>query len=256
MTTDRVTSLNEAALQLDEALIQRHGPGGLIEVCWRQWHAERQLTARGIQFRSSDPATCAAAYAAMRPEEFDAVNGRQEWANWRTIPQGLHGRVPDRPLQVIDLGCGTGGSTRVLACYCPAGSRIVGYELTEHLAAIARQRTYRHHSGAVAAVEFVVQGVTETLRQPDGTPVAERSIDLVNASGVVGHHLTGKTIEPLLAELQRIMTPTALALLDVGPTLDEKELTALMTARGFAKLGRQRGSLFDLHGQVAFQRSP
>jgi len=103
-------------------------------------------------------------------------------------------------------------------------------------------------------VEFVVQRVTETLRQPDGKLVTERSIDLVNASGVIGHHLTGKTIEALLAEFQRVLTPTALALLDVGPTLDEKELTALMMARGFNRLGRQHSSLFDPHGQVAFRK--
>jgi len=246
--------MQETLFRLDEELIRRHGPGGLIEVCWRQWHAERELSARGIYFRSSDPATCAAAYAAMSPEEFESVNGRQDWANWRTIPHGLHGQVPDRPLHVIDLGCGTGGSTRVLACFCPAGSRIIGYELTEHLAAIARQRTYRHHSGAATQVAFVVQGVTATLRDPEGTPLADGSVDLANASGVVGHHLTGQTIAPLLAELRRVLKPDALVLLDVGPTLGEPELIGLMSDAGFDRLGRQRCSLFDPNGQVAFRR--
>src|SRR5262249_1820534 len=157
----------------------------------------------------------AMAYAAMSDREFDAVNGRQDWANWRTIPRALSGRVPDRPLRVLDLGCGTGSSTRVLAYYCPLGSRITGYELAEAVVEIARRRSYPHRSGHPADVTFACQGVTETLRKPDGTPVAGRSVDVVNASGVVGHHLNAVTVLPLVEEAQRVVRPGGLAMLDV-----------------------------------------
>src|SRR5205807_8119278 len=102
-------------------------------VCWRQWRTERALARRGIHFRATDPQRVAAAYAAMSAAEFDAINGRQDWANWRTIPRALHGHVPLRPLRVLDLGCGTGSSTRVLAFYCPAGSPVIGYALVNAL---------------------------------------------------------------------------------------------------------------------------
>jgi SAM-dependent methyltransferase len=189
----------------------------------------------------------------MSEREFDAINGRQDWANWRTIPRALSGHVPDRPLRVLDLGCGTGGSTRVLAFYCPEGSRITGYELAPPLAEVARRRLYRHRSGRTAAVAFCCQGVTETLREPDGGPVPDRSVDLVNASGVVGHHLNSTTVVPLARELARVLRPGGLAMLDVGPTLSARELVQQMAAVGFQTLGRWRSWALDPTGQVVFR---
>src|SRR6266849_3727812 len=152
-------------LVLPEAEICRHGPGNLLSVCIRQWQAELKLARRGIHFRSTDPQQVAAAYRAMTAPEFDAVNGRQDWANWRTIPRALSGHVPVRPLRVLDLGCGTGSSTAVLAFYCPAGSHCTGYELADSLLSVARRRTFLHRNGQPARVDFVCQGVTETLQQ-------------------------------------------------------------------------------------------
>ncbi len=107
-----------AMLHITPREIRRAGRGNVLAVCWRQWRAERSLERRGLHFRSTDSKTMAAAYSAMTEAEFDAVNGRQDWANWRTIPRALNGHVPMRPLRILDLGCGTGGSTRVLAWYC------------------------------------------------------------------------------------------------------------------------------------------
>src|SRR5207249_2627339 len=101
-----------AMLVIPEREIRRHGPGHALAVLWRQWRAERALARRGIHFRATEPAQIAAAYAAMSDAEFAGVNARQDWANWRTIPRCLSGRVPDRPLRVLDLGCGTGSSTQ------------------------------------------------------------------------------------------------------------------------------------------------
>ena len=185
----------------------------------------------------------------MTEEEFDAINGRQDWANWRTIPRALSGHVPDRPLRVLDLGCGTGSSTRVLAHYCPPGSRITGYEIAEPMLVFARRRDYRQRNGEATNVDFVCHAVTQPLPEPDA------SVDLVNASGVVGHHLEPETIAPLIAELGRVLTPTGVAMLDVGPTMPGRDLRRLLAEAHFAYLGHFRSWLGDPTGEMVFRRA-
>jgi SAM-dependent methyltransferase len=240
---------------ISEFEIRRHHPGGTLIACWRQWRGERALRRRGIQFRHTDPDIVAAAYAAMTDHEFDAINARQDWANWRTIPRALSGHVPDRPLRVIDLGCGTGSSTRVLAFYCPVGSSIVGYEMAEALVACARRRSYVHRSGRPADVQFVCQAMTAPFRRPDGSLLPDHSVDLVNASGVVGHHLDRDLVRPLIAELQRVLGNDGVAMLDVGPALPGPMLTSIMASAGFKVLGHYRSWFLDPTGELVFRRS-
>jgi SAM-dependent methyltransferase len=219
-----------------------------MKVCWRQWRTERKLAKRGVRFRATALEQVLAAYAAMSQTEFDAINGPQEWANWRTIPRALNGHVPDRPLRVLDLGCGSGSSTRVLAYYCPIGSHITGYELAEPILAYARRRRYQHRSGAAMSVDFVCQGVTQQFREPDA------SVDVINASGIVGHHLKPETMRPLLAEIERVLKPAGVAMLDVGPTLRGPALRRIMAEAGFAFLGHYRSWFGDLTGEMVFRR--
>lgn len=246
---------NWPLLQIPETELRHIGPGNVLSVCWRQWRTEQKLARRGVRFRDTSPDRVAAAYAAMTAAEFDAVNGRQDWANWRTIPRALRGHVPDRPLRVLDLGCGTGSSTRVLAWFCPAGSRLIGYEIAQPLLACARRRTYRHHSGRPVAVDFVCQGVTQTLRDTDGSPLLNGSVDLVNASGVVGHHLDSVTVRPLVAELTRVLTGAGVAMLDIGPTLPAPALRVAMVDAGFVCLGHYRSWFGDATGAMVFRRT-
>ncbi len=241
-------------LLFSEREIARHGPGHALAVCWRQWRAERRLARRGIHFRDTNPETVAAAYMAMSAAEFDAINGRQDWANWRTIPRALSGHVPDRPLRVLDLGCGTGSSTRVLAFYCPSGSHLTGYELAPPLLDLARRRVYQDRDGNPARVDFVCQGVTEVLHDAEGGPLAAGSVDVVNASGVVGHHLSAADIPPLLDEMKRVLVADGVAMLDVGPTLPGPELRRLMTGAGFRYLGHYRSWLGDPTGEMVFRK--
>ena len=243
-------------LRIPESDIRRHGPGRVLGVVWRQWWAERNLARRGIRFRKTDVEEVRRAYAAMTSEEFDVINGRQDWANWRTIPRSLSGRVLDKPLRVLDLGCGTGGSTRVLAFYCPLGSRITAYELAEPLWDVARRRAYRHRSGKEITVDFCCQPITETLREPDGSPVAEKSVDVASASGVVGHHLNAETVQPLIQELLRVLRPGGLAMLDVGPTLRLEPLRKLLYSAGFTFVARTRSWFLDPTGQAVFRLQP
>ncbi len=223
-----------------------------MAVLWRQWRAERALARRGIRFRQTDPAQAAAAYAAMTDAEFDAVNARQDWANWRTIPRALSGHVPDRPLRVLDLGCGAGSSTQVLAFYCPPGSRITGYDVVEPLLAVARRRAYRHRGGQSADVRFVCQRVNQPFREADATMVSDRSVDVINASGVVGHNLDIDSFRPLLAEARRVLAAHGIAQLDVGPTIGPAVLLEIMESAAFVFLGHYRSWLFDPTGQMAF----
>src|SRR5205085_6414642 len=146
---------SDTMLTISEREIRNHGPGRILTVCWRQWRTERALARRGVQFRATSFDKVVAAYAAMSQSEFDAINGPQDWANWRTIPRALSGHVPDRPLRIIDLGCGTGSSTQVLAWYAPAGSYLTGYELAEPLLGFARRRFYRNRTGHLARVDFM-----------------------------------------------------------------------------------------------------
>jgi SAM-dependent methyltransferase len=244
-----------SALHISEREIRRHGPGNLLGVVWRQWRAERALARRGVHFRTTDLNALPAAYAAMSDEEFDAVNGRQDWANWLTIPRSLSGHVPDQPLRVLDLGCGTGGSTRVLAFYCPAGSHLTGYEFATPLVEVARRRSYPQRDTQPARVDFCCQGVTKPLREANGSLVADASVDVVNASGVVGHHLNRSSLLPLIGELKRVLRSGAAALLDVGPTLSDGALSAIMLAHGFRRVGYRRSCFLDRTGQVIFHNS-
>jgi SAM-dependent methyltransferase len=243
------------ALVIPERDIRGRGPGFVMAVCWRQWRTERRLARRGLRFRSTALAQIVAAYGAMSQAEFDAVNGRQDWANWRTIPRALSGHVPNRPLRVLDLGCGTGGSTQVLAWYCPAGSSITGYEVASPLLDFARRRPYRHRGEGDISVDFVCQGIGEPLRAAAGASVAERSVDLINSSGVVGFHLNAETIQPLIGEMRRVLKPDGVALLDVGPTMPGRTLRRLMIAASFRYLGRYRSWLGDPTGEMAFRAS-
>jgi SAM-dependent methyltransferase len=236
-------------LVIREQEIRANGPGRIVKVCWRQWRTERALARRGVRFRATAFEHVLAAYAAMSQAEFDAINGPQDWANWRTIPRALTSHVPDRPLRVLDLGCGTGGSTRVLAFYCPSGSRITGYEIAEPMLVFARRREFRHRGRSMANVDFVCQGVTEALPEPDA------SVDLINASGVVGHHLKPATIAPLIAEIKRVLAPAGVAMLDVGPTMPARALRVIMANANFACLGHYRSWLGDLTGEMVFRRT-
>jgi SAM-dependent methyltransferase len=242
-------------LAITENEIRRNSPHkDLIRLVWRQWRTENQLAQRGVRFRATAMSQVVSAYSAMSATEFDAINARQDWANWRTIPRALNRHVPDDPLRVLDLGCGSGSSTLVLAYYCPVGSHITGFEIVEPMLEIASQREYRHRAGRMTHVDFVCQGVTQTLLQPDGEPVPSASVDLVNASGIVGHHLNPDTFPRLLAELQRVLKPNAVAMLDVGPSLRAGTLQALMEAADFICLGRYRSWFADPTGEMVFRR--
>src|SRR5205085_586189 len=131
----------------------------------------------------------------------------------------------------------------------------IGYELAAPLIEVARRRTFGDRTGQPAQVDFVCQGVTETLRRADGAALPAGSVDLVNSSGVVGHHLNVETVQPLVAELCRGLRPGGTAMLDVGPTLRPRALRAIMEQAGFVLCGRYRSWFGDPTGEMVFRLS-
>lgn len=240
-------------LVIEEQELRRNSPGNLLHVCWRQWNMERALARNGVRFRDTDPQTVRSAYLRMTPEEFHWVNGRQSWANWRTIPRSMSGLVPDHPLRILDLGCGNGDSTRVLAFYAPLGSHILAYDVADHLLEIARRRCFLHRTGQPIRVGFIQQAITEPFCDNEGQALLPRSVDLINSSGVVGHHLDVRAVRDLVTEIRRVIIPRGMVMLDVGRAMPARRLTEIMLNAGFSRLRHRRSCIFDPTGQVAFR---
>jgi SAM-dependent methyltransferase len=210
---------------------------------------------RGIAFRTSHNAAACRAYAALRLWEFEGINERQAWANWRTIRRNLQGRVPRRPVTAIDLCCGTGDSTEVLAWCLEAGSEILGLDADPRFVAAARQRSYFTRAGQPADVRFGCQSVLEPLCNDGREPVADASVDVVNSSGAVGCHFEAKTTAVLAAEVDRVLRPGGLALIDCGPDgTRPRELREIFQALGHEAIHRARSCAFDRYWQFCFRK--
>lgn len=211
---------------------------------------------KGVQFRQRRNEAARRAYCAMAADEFEGINARQAWANWRTIPRNLSGRAPARPLKAIDLCCGTGHSTEVLAHYLADGSEILGLEYNPRFVDVARSRRFFHDGGAPARVRFNTQSVLETFRGDDGAEVADRSVDLVNSSGAVGCHFDADATSTLADEVARVLRPGGLALIDSGSGgTGTGEVVEIFHSRGFHPLNRARSCFLDRYTQVCFRRN-
>jgi SAM-dependent methyltransferase len=231
----------------DGGATARRSAGPLALAFLRQLVYEHLVLARrGIRFRSRDERAVRAAYTAMSEDQFEGINARQRWANWRTIPANLRDHVNGRPFAAVDLCCGAGHSTEVLAHVLPPGSRILGLDLSPGLIGAACRRGYRDAAGGLADVRFRVQSVLEPFREPDGTLVPEASLDLVHSSGAVGSHFEPDATRRLLEETRRVLRPGGFALVDAGrggtspPRLEE-----LLAAAGFVVCRRSRSCFVD-----------
>jgi SAM-dependent methyltransferase len=268
MRTDSVqtsSAINSAVaarrLQLSEDDILRNARsrlGGNHKLAWRvvrQAMTEHYLQLRkSVNFRSDDNPRAVTAYCAMSEDEFEGINARQAWANWRTIPRNLNGRLPDRPVRVIDLCCGVGHSTEVLAFYIAPGSQLLGLEYNPRFVDVASKRIYRDRLGHVARVEFRAQSVLEVFRQASGQPVPSHQVDLVNSCGAVGNHFTPATTRRLAAEVARVLVPGGLALIDSGPDgTRPEELKRIFAEHGLKPVHQTRSCFADRFTQICFQ---
>jgi SAM-dependent methyltransferase len=249
-----VLRLGEATLQ---RMAQQRAPAsGLLRIVALQACQELRLRCwRRIRFRSRVRDQVRRAYQAMEVWELEGVNARQAWANWRTIPRNLDGRVPAGPVRAVDLCCGTGQSTEVLAWYLAPGSRILGPEHNPRFVRAARARPYRALSGEPMRVEFREQSVLQTFRDASGARIADGGVDLVNSSGAVGCHFDASDTRLLGREIARVLRPGGLALIDAGRAgTREKALRAVFDGLGFTPIHRARSCALDLRPQVCFRK--
>ena len=230
----------------------------LCAIVLRQaYHETRIRRFRGLRFRSPRSEEMRGAYQAMQAWELEGINARQAWANWRTIPRNLDGRLDGRPLDAIDLCCGTGQSTEVLAYYLPPGSTILGLEFQPHFVRAARARSYRSSVGTPAKVQFRAQSVLEPFRDAGGEVVQREGVDLVNSSGAVGCHFDARATAILADEVARVVRPGGLALIDSGNAgTGESEVRVLFEARGFRPVHKARSCALDRFTQLCLRKEP
>lgn len=233
---------------------QRLGYSGLAEILWIQARAEAAfLLQKRETFRSRKNDRACHAYERMGAEEFELINARQRWANWRTIPRNLHGLLEDRPVFAMDLCCGSGDSTEVLACYLPKGSRLLGLDFSAAFIERARRKRYAHRSGVPTETQFTVQSVLETFRDAKGEALPSGTVDVVNASGAVGCHFDEAASTKLAQEVSRVLKPGGLAMIDSGlPGTSTSLLVRIFKEQGFEMQRKTRSCLLDPYTQVCF----
>ncbi|MGC3967329.1 MAG: class I SAM-dependent methyltransferase [Pirellulales bacterium] len=211
---------------------------------------------RRINFRTAQNHVACAAYSAMTVAEFADINRKQAWANWRSIPRNLSGRLPARPIHAIDLCCGIGESTAVLACYAAPGSHVLGLEYNPKFVEAARRTRYSALDGSRVAVAFRTQSVLEDFRDALGARVRRESIDLINASGAVGCHFAPADARRLARECGRVLKPHGLALVDSGyDGLDAAALDEIFADEGFEIVGRAVSCPLDRRAQLCLRRT-
>lgn len=227
---------------------------GIVRLFVRQAVAEFKVTWRTrLRFREGRNAEALRAYCAMTEAEFDGINARQRWADWRTIPRSLRGRMPARPCRAIDLCSGSGHSAEVLAYCLPPGSEILGLEFNPVFVGYAARRRYPDRRGNPARVSFRVQSVLDVFRGADGRPIPDGSVDLVNSCGALGIHFDAPSLDRIAAEVARVLRPGGLAAIDSGTTgVRADEMTRIFARRGFEARGRAKSCFLDRFTQIAF----
>jgi SAM-dependent methyltransferase len=228
----------------------------LLGIIVRHACTSTRLALSGVRYMQQGSMATSASYSRMSTAEFACINGRQAWANWRTIPQNLSGRLPlDRPLRVIDLCCGTGESTQVLAWWLPRGSTIVAYEQDGRFAMSAQSRTYRNRWGHPISVSIRQTSVLETFCDPEGDPYETGSIDIVHAIGSLGCHFSPDESRLIVRECARVLVGGGYAFLDAGragTTADR--LTSLASEAGFLLEGHSKSWWLDRYVQLALRK--
>lgn len=238
---------------MDRQLRQLSSWKGILGLL-RQFKTERDLRKRQVHYRTTEVDRVAAAYGSMSADEFDSINGPQEWQNRRVIPRVIRSLGLRDPLLAVDLGCGSGQSSQVLAAQLPAGSTLLGYDLCEQLLARAARRTYRGENDGDLTVRFVQQSIAAPLHDPAGQRLADGGVGLVHAAGVVGHHLVESDVVAMAAEIARVLAPRGAVVLDAGPAMPRARLEEIMATHSFAVQDTLRAVPCASHHVLVFER--
>lgn len=247
--------MEDRAVGLRRTARERLG-AGLAGLFLRQALAELRVTLRrGPRFREGDNVNAVRAYRAMSVKDFEGINARQKWANWRTIPRNLRGRLPDRPCRAVDLCSGTGDSTEVLACCLPQGSEVLGLDCSLEFVRTARRRIFRDGSGRPFKTEFRAQSVLEPFRDSKGRLLEDGSVDLVNCCGAAAINFNAAQIRALASEIRRVLKAGGLAAIDApAGRAGREKMTREFGGFDFEALGSARSCFLDRFSQICFRR--
>jgi SAM-dependent methyltransferase len=248
--------LHVTRADLGAALAAAGPETSLPAIVWSHATTALRLATCGIRYLQHGSAA-SDAYRRMTTAEFHLINGRQAWANWRTITYNLSGNLPiDRPLTVLDLCSGTGDSTQVLAWWLPAGSRIIAVELDPRFAAAASKRDYHNRHGDPIAVDVRCASVLETFADADGRPLDAGSVDVVHAIGSIGCHFKAAESAAIIAECARVLRHDGFAMLDTGSRgTSAEELQRLADGVGLQVTGQQRSWWLDRYRQLILRKA-
>jgi SAM-dependent methyltransferase len=218
-----------------------------------------RMTRDRLNWKTDELNRVRSVYDGMSREQFKVANAPQVWVEERQIPRTLSGRVPSRGAVVLDLGCGPGTSTATICTYAHPSWTIIGVDLSENLVRWAQERagagefvsTFWGRNQTIVP-RFVAQSITEPWLT--GGRLAEASVDLVNSSGVVGHHLTETDVRRVIGEARRVLKPGAYLALDTGPRTRHGRMAELMAEQGFTDPSFIKGTALDPRPKVVMRK--
>ena len=247
--------LQVSAAELADAIATAGPTTSLPTIIFEHALTTVSLAAAGVRYLCQGEAAHEA-YRRMTTAEFVRINARQAWANWRTISRSLQGQLPiDRPLTVVDLCCGMGDSTQVLAWWLPAGSHIVGMELDPRFAAAASAHAYRNRHGDIIPVTVRRASVLEGFCDHAGARFANETVDVVHAIGSIGCHFAPSQTATIMQECARVLTSDGIALLDAGAAgTCERDLATIAQGHDFTVAGRSKSWWLDRYVQLVLRR--
>lgn len=215
----------------------------------------RRIKGQGMIGASGE--AVAAGFDGLEGADFDEYNFPQVWVERRQIPGAIDGRIPARSAVVLDIGCGPGTSTEVLAYFADPSWTIVGYDLTRHLVERARVRAargeFRNRAGSVIVPVFQCQSVAEPLRR-EGGAIDDASVDFAISCGVVGLYLQRDEAGRLARELGRVVKPGGYAAIDAGPANPAPALQEMMGSAGFGEVGVARSFVIEPRPKIVFRK--
>jgi SAM-dependent methyltransferase len=226
--------------------------GAMVASFIKQFVAETHLFLRGIKLRLRSNQAAVASYLRLNAQQLEQVNLRQAWANWRSIPKALSGNVPQRPLRVLDLCCGIGQSTAVLAHYLPTGSAILGVDVNPAFVERARTAEYRSRSGAPADVQFVAGSVLETWKDASGRELPGNSVDAVHCIGALGEHFNYADRTRVASEAWRVLRRDGVAIVDARGRKGREKTQRIFSRAGFVHKTSVRSCGLDRNSLEVF----
>lgn len=200
----------------------------------RQAVSETQLLLRGIKIRLTSNRDATRSYLRITPEQLEHVNLRQAWANWRVIPKALCGNIPNRPLAALDLCCGIGQSTEVLAHYLPDDSAILGVDINPEFLSRAKNKHYQSKSGHFCRTEFAAGSVLSPFMDALGENLPGNSIDVVLCIGALGAHFDYSERVKVAGETWRVLRRGGVAIVDARGRKGREKTRSIFTRAGFA----------------------